>query len=64
MHLLSFRDDNFPQREENMQMANLYLHQIQDSFLSIAYYEISREGKNRERERERENKSSNERLQK
>ena len=51
MHLLSFRDDNFPQREENMQMANLYLHPIQDSFLSMAYYEISREG---ERERERE----------
>ena len=59
MHLLSFRDDNFPQREENMQMANLYLHQIQDSFLSIAYYEISGE-----RERERENERSNERLQK
>ena len=52
MHLLSFRDDNFPQREENMQMANLYLHQIQDSFLSIAYYEISREGRERERERD------------
>ena len=53
MHLLSFRDDNFPQREENMQMANLYLHPIQDSFHSIAYYEISRE-EERERERERE----------
>ena len=49
MHLLRLPNDNVSTKKENMQMANLYLHQIQDSFLSIAYYEISRE---EERERE------------